>query len=82
MNPTLKKPTVVGSLGGVAASASVFAFCIWASTWDAVSPVSLTLSFRPWWRASNWIAAALSFAVVAVVLAARAASRPRKKAKT
>jgi hypothetical protein len=71
----LKKGAVVGITGGTAAAVLVFALCFWASTWPALGPVSLTWSFRPWWRASNWAAALVTFICVAVLLGFRAVRR-------
>jgi hypothetical protein len=73
MNLMLKRAVAAGAIGGMVVAALVFGFCYWASTWEAVTPVSLTWLFRPWWRASNWVAAAVAFMVVAALLGARAA---------
>lgn len=68
-------------VGGTVAAALVFAFCYWASTWPGIGPASLTWSFRPWWRESNWGAAIISFGFVATLLGFLAACRPEARSK-
>jgi hypothetical protein len=76
MYPNLKKGFVVGLVAGLVAAALVFGLCLWASTWPAATDVSLTWSFRPWWRWSNWFAALVAFIVVTVLAGVLAALRP------
>jgi uncharacterized membrane protein len=76
MYPNLKKGLAVGLVVGLIAAALVFALCLWASTWPAATDVSLTWSFRPWWRSSNWLAALAAFTAVAVLSGFLAALLP------
>jgi hypothetical protein len=68
MNSMLKRAVSTGAIGGFVAAVLVFGVCVWTSSLEAVTEVSLSLSFRPWWRASNWVAAAVAFTIVAVIL--------------
>jgi len=81
MYPNLKKGLVVGLVAGLVAAAFVFGLCLWASTWPAVTEVSLTWPFRPWCRSSNWFAALAAFIVVAVLSGLLAALRPDLRSK-
>src|SRR5882724_3536833 len=81
MYANLKKGLVVGLVAGLVAAALVFGLCLLASTWPAVTNVSLTWSFRPWWRSSNWLAALASFFFVTVVVGVLAAFRLRVRRK-
>ena len=60
-----------GALGGIIVGGGWFAWICYISTFPAVSPVSLSLSFRPWYRTGNWvaggIAAVLGFCFFAVL---------------
>ena len=76
MYPNLKKGLAVGLIAGFMAAALVFGLCFWVSTWPAVTEVSLTWSFRPWWRSSNWLAALAAFIFVTLVFGVLAAFRP------
>ncbi len=76
MYPNFKKGLAVGLAAGFTSAVLVFGLCYWASTLPAVSDVSLTWAFRPWWRSSNWMAALWAFAFVGVVLGLLAAFRP------
>jgi hypothetical protein len=82
MYPNLKKGLVVGLIAGLVAAVLIFALCVWASTWPAASEVSLTWSFRPWWRVSNWMAALITFVAIGLVFGVLAAFRPDMKRKT
>ena len=79
MNPNLKKGLVVGVIAGFVAAVVVFGLCVWASTWPAFSDVSLTWSFRPWWRESNWLFAAAAFVFVGLVVGVLTTFRPNMK---
>jgi ABC-type antimicrobial peptide transport system permease subunit len=81
MYPNLKKGVVVGLVAGFVAAGLVFGLCVWASTWPAVTDVSLTWSFRPWWRESNWLFTLAAFFVVGVLLGLLAAFRPDLRSK-
>jgi len=81
MYPNLKKGLVVGLVAGLVAAALVFGLCLWATTWLAVTDVSLTWSFRPWWRSSNWLAALAAFIFVAALSGVLAAFRPDVRGK-
>src|SRR5579863_2025757 len=60
-------------VGGVVGG-SYFAFCCWASTFPAVTDVSLSLAVRPWWR--NWEPALFLFLATGVPVGILAAFRP------
>ena len=81
MYPNLKKGLVVGLVAGLVAAALIFGLCVWASTWPAFSEVSVTWSFRPWWRLSNWLATLIAFVSVGLVFGFLAAFRPDVKSK-
>ncbi len=55
---------------GVASVLGLGAAGVWmwwlrvVSQLPAISPVSLSVSLRPWWRCSNWVSALVVFAVV------------------
>ncbi len=57
-----------GALAGAAAGLAVFGMCYFMSTMPAITDVSLTWVFRPWWRLSNLVAAIIAFALVGVVV--------------
>ncbi len=81
MHTKTKKFLVLGASAGVIGAVLVFGMCLWASTLPAVTQVSLTWSFRPWYRSSNWLAALIAFAFVGVVAGALAALRPDRSKK-
>ena len=81
MYPNFKKGVVVGLVAGFVAAVLVFGLCVWASTWPAVTDVSLTWSFRPWWRESNWLFPLAAFFVVGVLFGLLAAFRPDLRSK-
>jgi hypothetical protein len=73
VNSMLKRAVVIGAVGGFIAAVIVFSVCVWVSSLQAATEVSLSLAFRPWWRASNWVAGAVAFVIAAAILGARAA---------
>ena len=81
MYPNHKNGFVVGLVAGLIAAALLFGLCLCASTWPAATDVSLTWSFRPWWRRSNWFAALAAFIVVAVLAGVLTALRPDLRGK-
>ena len=81
MYPNLKKGVVVGLIVGLVAGALVFGLFFWASTWPAFDEVSVTWAFRPWWRASNWLATVAAFVFFALVSGVLAAFRPKLRGK-
>jgi hypothetical protein len=76
MYPNFNKGVVVGLVAGFVAAMLVFGLCFWTSTLEAVTPVSLSMSFRPWWRESNWLAALVAFLSAGLVFGVLAALRP------
>jgi hypothetical protein len=81
MYPNRKRGVVVGLVAGFAAAMLVFVQCFWISTLEAVTPVSLPLSFRPWWRESNWLAALVAFVSAGLVFGILTAFRPKLRRK-
>jgi amino acid transporter len=81
MYPNLKKGVVFGLVGGFVAAMLVFGLCFWMSTLPAVTPASLSLAFRPWWRESNWLAALVACLSTGLVFAILAALRPDLRGK-
>lgn len=71
----------VGLALGTIAGACTFILCYLAACLPAISEVSLSMSFRPWWRLSNWMTSlaigAGSFGFV-VALAALLAARKQR----
>jgi hypothetical protein len=78
MSPNFKKGVVVGPVADFAAAMLAFALCFWTSTLPAVTPVSLSLSFRPWWQESNCLAALVAFLSAGLVFGILAALRPKR----
>ncbi len=76
MRPNLNKGLAVGLIAGFVAAALVFAGCLWSSTLPVATDGSLAWAFRPWWRPSNWLAAAAAFVSVGGMLGVAAAFRP------
>ena len=81
MYPNLKKGLTVGLISGLAGALLVLGLCVWASTWPAVTDVSLTWSFRPWWRESNWLFTFGAFIFVGVIMGVLASFRPDMRCK-
>ncbi len=82
MGQNLKKCLLVGSLAGLVAAMLAFGMCFWASLWPAATDASLTWSFRPWWRLSNWVLAGAAFMSIGLSFGILAIIRPdirRKK---
>ena len=69
----LTQRLVVLTLAGLLLSAAWLGLCFWLSRLPAISPVSLSLAFQPWWRYWN-VAAVLFFLpfLVLVILILRA----------
>ena len=57
----LTRKLAVATLIGLLLATSWFGLCYWLSRLPAFSPVSLSLSFQPWWR--HWQVAAGLFSV-------------------
>jgi hypothetical protein len=74
--PRFGKAAKVGAAAGFASAVLTMMACAWIASEDPVTPVSLCLSFRPWWRASNWLLACLAFAVAALIFFTVVAYRP------
>lgn len=71
--PKWKRGLKAGGIAGVIAGVLGFVACLWAAALPAISVVSLSWSFRPWWRLSNWtasLAIALAFFVIVGLLTA------------
>jgi hypothetical protein len=75
MHPKLKKSLVAGSAVGCIAAVLAFGACVWVSLFGE-EPV--TWAFSPWWQASNWFTASVTFILVAVLVAGFAAIRPER----
>jgi len=45
-----RKPFIIGGAVGLALAGIWFIFCYAMSLMPAVSPVSLSIAFRPWWQ--------------------------------
>jgi hypothetical protein len=67
----------VGLAAGAAAGVLVFLACCWVASLPAVTVVSLSLSFRPWWRTGNWLAASLALVLSAGAAGILAGLRPQ-----
>jgi hypothetical protein len=74
--PRYRKAVIQASLAGLWCAALAFLVCYWMAGQPAVTPVSVCYSFRPWWRASNWLFAALAFAFVFAIAFVHVAYRP------
>lgn len=70
-----KRGLVVGGILGVIAGALWFAWCCVLASLPAVTPVSLSLLFRPWWR--NWRSALIVAGIFGILFGTLAAIRPR-----
>jgi hypothetical protein len=81
MHLKFKKALLVGAAAGLIGAALVFGLCLWASTWQTATDVSVALSFRPWWRSRNWLATLVAFVFVGVVSGVLAALRPDMRSK-
>jgi hypothetical protein len=53
--PNWKKGLRSGLVAGGVIFILTFAFTIFLSTLPAISPVSLSIALRPWWKLNNWI---------------------------
>jgi len=53
--PNWKRGVKQGLIASTVIFIITFAFSIFISRLPAISPVSLSMSFRPWWRLSNWV---------------------------
>ena len=73
--PDLDHGFRVGILTGLIAGLLWFIFCCWAASLPAVSPVSLSLAFRPWW--TNGKSALAVFVFFFTVIGFLAAIRPK-----
>lgn len=71
-----KKGIRVALLAGTIAAALVFALSYFISQQPPITDASLTWSFRPWWRFSNWCMAAGAFFVAGSFFGLLAAFRP------
>src|SRR5216684_3742895 len=77
--PNFKKAVFVGLVAGFVATVLAYSLCVWLSSWPAVTDVSLTWSFRPWWRTSNWLFTLASFFVAGLLFGMLAAFRPDER---
>jgi hypothetical protein len=59
---------------GFVCAALWFANCYFISTLPAISEVSLSLAFQPWWR--HWLAGVIIFVIVSIIVGLFAALRP------
>jgi len=70
--------TVLGTFFGIYA----FGICVFVAGL-VVNPASLSVSFQPWWRVSNWIISVLVFLVAGVMAGLSAAfEHPVRKRKS
>lgn len=63
-----KQNTVAALLIGIGLSAGWFSACFFLSQLPVVSPVSLALTFQPWWR--HWPVSVVLFVVPIVIAGA------------
>ena len=75
--PDFKHGVAVGIISGFIAGVLWFLLCCWVASLPAVTDVSLSLAFRPWW--SNWKSALVVFAVVFVLMGLIATLRPKTR---
>ena len=74
--PNWRKGIGAGLIGGTLVAIIAFLGCAWVASWPAVTEVSVSLSFRPWWRWSNWALSIWSFVFSTVGIGLIAACRP------
>ena len=74
--PNAKRGAKAGLICGSIAAAAWFAFCCCVAARPAVTPVSLSLAFRPWWRVTNWLSAFGVFVVTCLTVGPLVALRP------
>jgi hypothetical protein len=72
--PNYKKALRWGLISGFVCTALWFANCYFISKLPAVSEVSLSLAFQPWWR--HWLAGIVIFIAVSIVVGLIAILRP------
>jgi hypothetical protein len=53
--PNWKRGVIYGFIAGGIIFILSFAYTIFLSTLPAISPVSLSVALRPWWKLNNWI---------------------------
>ena len=64
-------------MAGLIAATFVFGSCVLASCMDAITPASLSISFRPWWRERNWLFAISGGLVFGLLGALRPETKPK-----
>ena len=74
--PNLRRGAKAGSICALIASTAWLAICYCVALVPAVSPASLSLAFRPWWRTRNWLSAFAVFVMVFLVAGMLVALRP------
>ena len=70
--PRWQRGIRAGAAAGIGAAAVAFALCLLLAMISGGADLTPAMSFRPWWRLSNWIVsvgAGVSFAVVAGLVA-------------
>lgn len=77
--PSWKRGLIHGFIAGGIVFILVFGFIIHTSTIPAISDVSLSLAYRPWWKFSNWIQSFFCSVPFFIVFGSRAALIKIKK---
>ena len=75
----MRKAIKFGLLSGTIAGVLTFLFCYWAASQPVVTEVSTSWSFRPWWRAGNWISALFALLFFGIGLGILAGLRPKMR---
>ena len=76
--PRISKRCRLAFCAGVVSAILTMLLCCWIGSFDPITPVSLSLAFRPWWRASNFGFAFLTFSIAFAFVFVRVALRPSK----
>ena len=74
--PDVRRGAKAGLLCGLIAFTACLIACHCVALAPAVTPVSLSVVFRPWWRAKNWGAACAVFVTVFLAVGIPVALRP------
>jgi hypothetical protein len=74
--PNWRKGALFGMTAGLTLASAWMGWMVFVSTLPVVSPVSISVAFSPWWRASNWVSAGFVFVVVGGITMILVAFRP------